>query len=315
MSFGAIGGALVGGLASGVVGGLLGGGSGGGGRASAADGAQAGSIAQQTQISAEMYERYKAHTLPILDQIEKDAMQVDSAENQEKVAGAAHADNTSSFENARQTAIERLRSMGVNPASEKFAALANDFAAKEGASDVAAQNTARTNLQNTGRTYRAAVAGLGVNVPGQAASGFNTAATQYGNMAATARSNSTAQNQAIGSFLSPVIGGVKNWFGNQTGQTPGYGVNDYGVSMSGPGAFDSMGDNYTGYSYDGSYAYGADGGLLVGPPHKRGGVHLEAEGGEMVIPKDVVRAKGVEFFNKLIQNYHTPAGRRGVARR
>jgi len=50
------------------------------------------------------------------------------------------------------------------------------------------------------------------------------------------------------------------------------------------------------------------GGLLVGPSHDQGGIRvkmkhggeIEAEGGEYVIPKDIVARKGTEFFDKLI---------------
>lgn len=50
------------------------------------------------------------------------------------------------------------------------------------------------------------------------------------------------------------------------------------------------------------------GGLLKGPSHDQGGIPIsvagggmiEAEGGEYIIPEAVVRAKGTEFFDKLI---------------
>ena len=50
------------------------------------------------------------------------------------------------------------------------------------------------------------------------------------------------------------------------------------------------------------------GGLVNGPSHDNGGVRvkmksggeIEVEGGEYVIPKDIVKAKGTEFFDKLI---------------
>ena len=54
----------------------------------------------------------------------------------------------------------------------------------------------------------------------------------------------------------------------------------------------------------------AVGGLVVGPSHAKGGVlgrvqgsnqpDFEVEGGEYVIPKNVVARKGTEFFDKMI---------------
>jgi hypothetical protein len=54
-----------------------------------------------------------------------------------------------------------------------------------------------------------------------------------------------------------------------------------------------------------------DGGVLKGPAHSDGGIpvkvagvdNAEMEGGEYVIPKKVVMAKGTEFFDKMLANY------------
>jgi hypothetical protein len=57
--------------------------------------------------------------------------------------------------------------------------------------------------------------------------------------------------------------------------------------------------------------YMQDGGVLKGPAHSDGGIpvkvagvdNAEMEGGEYVIPKKVVMAKGTEFFDKMLANY------------
>ena len=54
-----------------------------------------------------------------------------------------------------------------------------------------------------------------------------------------------------------------------------------------------------------------EGGILIGPSHAQGGIptkiagvnNAEMEGGEYVIPKNVVRAKGTEFFDKMLKQY------------
>jgi hypothetical protein len=51
------------------------------------------------------------------------------------------------------------------------------------------------------------------------------------------------------------------------------------------------------------------GGMVNGPSHDQGGVRvkmkgggeIEVEGGEYVIPKDVVKKKGTDFFDKMLQ--------------
>ena len=53
------------------------------------------------------------------------------------------------------------------------------------------------------------------------------------------------------------------------------------------------------------------GGVLIGPSHKEGGIptkiagvnNAEMEGGEYVIPKKIVAAKGTEFFDKMLAQY------------
>ena len=58
-----------------------------------------------------------------------------------------------------------------------------------------------------------------------------------------------------------------------------------------------------------------DGGVLKGPSHDQGGIpvkvagvnNAEMEGGEYVIPKHIVKAKGTEFFDKMLANYEDKA--------
>ena len=54
-----------------------------------------------------------------------------------------------------------------------------------------------------------------------------------------------------------------------------------------------------------------EGGVLKGPSHQQGGIPMkvaginnaEVEGGEYIIPKNVVAAKGTEFFDKMLAQY------------
>lgn len=62
------------------------------------------------------------------------------------------------------------------------------------------------------------------------------------------------------------------------------------------------------------------GGMVNGPSHEKGGVRvkmrgggeIEVEGGEYVIPKDIVKAKGTEFFDKMLAQYQGE-GNKGTA--
>ena len=66
-----------------------------------------------------------------------------------------------------------------------------------------------------------------------------------------------------------------------------------------------------------NYANGGDPGLIRGPGtgisdsipahHTDTGRQLNVSNGEYIVPEDVVKAKGVEFFDKLLAKYHMPA--------
>lgn len=148
--------------------------------------------------------------------------------------------------------------------------------------------------------------------------------------------------------------GVSNWFGTSdvgsgvnswlNGGT--YSQQGMGFGEDGRGAYDNelsydpaSNPADSGYSGDFAFANGgvvraprrgvgyADGGKVAGPgtgtsdsiPVPVRGVNggygrAYLSDGEFVVPADVVKAKGTEFFNKMIETYHTPV-RRGVHRR
>ena len=138
----------------------------------------------------------------------------------------------------------------------------------------------------------------GINTMGQ---GFSTAIS----------GNQSAGNLYLGQYGAQMqgyaadqaaIGGLFQGAGMAFGATGGFGM------------FPRKADG--GY-IDGRGLRMANGGKVNGP----GGpvddkVPAMLSHGEYVIPADVVQAKGVEFFDKLKEKYHTPAAmqRRGIGR-
>lgn len=286
------------------------------------------SLKRANEISSSMWQRYQQVYQPLQDKVIQDATNMDSASEQDRVAGVANADVTGAFERTRQSALDRLRSLGVNPSSGAFIEANTRLAGQEAGANAGLQNAARTNLINQARTARSTAAGVGTNIPNQAMSGFQTQASGLGSAATGIRAGRATDNSALGGFLAPVIGGAVNWFRNQN-STPGtgYGSNDSGTG----GAYDWMDSNgdvmpefANGGVVRGPRGY-ADGGKVSGPGNGTsdsvpvairgpGGVQRGyLSDGEYVVPADVVRAKGVEFFNKMIEQYHTPV-RHGVRR-
>lgn len=338
MSWGAVAGA-----ATAVVGGkLLNNGSGGSGGGESASAAAA--TAQQTQIAKEMWDRYKSVYIPLQDRVIADAETIDNAENQERAAGVAHADVAGAMQRQRQAAVERLRSLGVNPSSDKFIAAHTKLAGMEGALDAGAQNAAREGVKTIGRNMRASLANGGNGIAGQAGTMFGSAAANSRGLAADAFGRYTQNMDRVGQFLSPVVGGVSKWLGSNAGGWIDNAQNAWnnrnmgdpyqGSTAWGDADYPNQGFEMAQADFSGGFY--ADGGVVRGPRYYADGGEVDGPGngtsdsiavavkgpggvgraylsdGEFVIPASVVKAKGTEFFNKLIETYHTP--RRGVRR-
>ena len=98
-----------------------------------------------------------------------------------------------------------------------------------------------------------------------------------------------------------IVGGANAWGGALGGVTKAAGNYQTQQGLVGGGTYNPGGSGWmTGTDY---YNF-ADGGLIRGPSHDEGGVDVEAEGGEFVIPADVVRKIGSKVFRRLIAQHH-----------
>jgi hypothetical protein len=279
------------------------------------------SLKRSNEIAQALWQRYQQLYKPLQDSVSSDASTVDSEGNQERAAGDANANVVASFERARQASLDRLRALGVTPSADAFIVANARFADQQAAADAGAQNTARTNLINGGRQYRINVAGLGDAIPRSAMGGYLGGAQGYWKAARDIRKGREEDNAHNQQWLAPVIGGVRDWFRGSGWNSSGYGYDASGQR----GAYDNelSYDGGSGRGWSGgdvpqddfSGGYYADGGIVHGPGRagensapraapRRG--HLLSDG-QFVVPADVVKAKGTEFFRKLIETY-----RRGV---
>ena len=127
----------------------------------------------------------------------------------------------------------------------------------------------------------------------------------------------------LGNFASSKMG--QDAFGNLSGRIGGA-WNDFTMNMNGGfGTGNDYGNQDLGaFLADGGHVDARRMGLSYangGKVHGPGGpvddkVPAMLSDGEYVIPADVVKAKGLEFFDKLKEKYHTPAAlqRRGIGR-
>lgn len=274
-----------------------------------------GSMEKQQQFADKQNAYYESTFKPVEQQMVKDAMNYDSSENIARRQGIAAANVEQQFSNAQQENARNLSRYGLNPNSGAFAAT-NERLMREAALQKAGASTgAAFDTMDRGIALRAGAANFGRNMP-------NTAATYYGNannaggmaMNTSTQQNQTAVNNAgvMGQGYNQFTQGMNSagnlMLGDFNGRMQGYQAQQQALGGLGQGLGMAFGMT-KGF---GMFADG--GGVHEGAGHVRGPggpvddkVPAMLSAGEYVIPADVVKAKGLEFFEKLKQKYHTPA--------
>lgn len=274
--------------------------------------------------------RYENIYQPLEDNLTQEFQSYDSPERRQQERGRAVADVNTQFDAARRNALQRLESYGVDPSQTRNAALDLGTRVQQAAAQAGAANASDRATEQTGRALRAEALNIGKGYPSNVAGSYgqslqagnsmvgnanqttgtsssamqgganylNTSISGYGQAGNTMTqgfNNQMAQHnsdqQAITGALS-AVGGVAGMFmadGGRTGKRQALTIdNESGEPMfeSQPGAID--------------YGEGDGSGIDDQVP-------IQASKGEYIIPADVVRAKGVEFFDKIVAKYHTPA--------
>lgn len=255
-------------------------------------------------------QRYETVFQPIEDKFVQQAVNYDTPERRAAEAASRVADVRTQFEAQRTNAQRQLEGYGIDPSQTRYAALDLGYRAQEAASSALAANQGRKQVEQTGLALTGEAINLGKGYPSQ-----------------------VAQSQGI---VNQTAGGA---VGNATGVT-GAGVAAYGsaapyaqLGMQGIGQsanITNMGyqNALDAYSANAAQSGGLWGGIgsLVGElgsayimrPKAEGGLAQEGIPGppgltdkipamlakdEFVIPADVVRKKGLEFFDKLLDRY------------
>ena len=270
---------------------------------------------------------YESNFKPVEEKMSKEAMEYDGDENVNRRMGIAAANVNQQFSNAEQQTARSLARFGLNPNSSAFAATNAKLMRDKALAASGAQTGAAFDTQDKAIALRAGVANFGRNMP-------NTAATYYANSNSAGGQAMGTSTQAMNN-VSNNAGMMGNGFGvsmNANNSAVSNYSTDYNARMQ---AYNSeqqaFGDLLSmgvkagvGYATGGLSGVGnmmagrklfADGGKVHnghGEVDGPGGpvddkVPAMLSDGEYVIPADVVKAKGVEFFDKLKQKYHVPA--------
>lgn len=114
-----------------------------------------------SQRGSEQFERYKRLFQPVEDRIVSDAMTYDTPEKQAAAAAAAKTDVIGSAAAAEARNERQMASMGINPASGRFAGIDRAGDLQTALAAAGAQNKAREQVKMTGMALREGVANMG----------------------------------------------------------------------------------------------------------------------------------------------------------
>lgn len=269
-------------------------------------------------------QRWETMFKPLEDQFVQEAKDYDSPERREQQRGMAIADVNTQFDAARRNSLSRLESYGVDPSQTRNAALDIGVRTQQAAAQAGAATRSDLGVEERGRALRGQAIQLGRGVVGGVGAQY---AGAVGAGAAGVGGSATTTGAGIGALQSGLP------FSSQALQGYGQGANilsqGYGNELTGwdmqqqqlAGNLQAIG---TGVGMaagikDGGYI---DGGRAIDPNVIEGqfeDVTDKVEGpgtgtsdeipallsnGEYVIPADVVRAKGEEFFDRLLEQYH-----------
>lgn len=265
-------------------------------------------------------QRYEDKYQPLEDNLIQEFQQYDSPERRAQERGRAIADTNSAFDAQRRQALSRLESYGVDPSQTRSAALDLGMRTQQAAAAAAAATNSDRSVQNTGRALRAEAINIGKGLPSQVAASYgqslNAGNSQVGNANSTTNSSSNAL-QGANSYLNTSIAGnsaagntMSQGYQNQMAQ---YNANQQATTgmLSAVGGVAGMFMADGGdvprtalpiKSQPGPIDYGEGDGSGIDDQ-----VPIQASKGEYIIPADVVRKKGEEFFDRLVEKYHTPA--------
>lgn len=279
-------------------------------------------------------ERYKTQFQPLEDAFVKEAQEYDTPERRSQQAGRAIADVNTQFDAQRRNALQRLEGYGVDPSTTRSAALDIGVRTQQAMAQAGAATQAKDRVEDVGRALKSDAINLGRGALSNAAGFYGQAvgaggAAQQGALATT-QTGAGAVQSGLG-FTGQALQGygqganiMSQGYGNEMGaynakqaQTAGMlqgvgGIAGLAMGMADGGEVEGIPTTAVSHQQALPGPMGIDpvGDVDTGMGNGSGiddNVPANLSDGEYVIPADVVRAKGEEFFDKLLEKYHTPA--------
>jgi|GEM_PF-5364547 len=145
---------------------------------------QAGNIAGLGDIAkgwaTDDRQRFQDIYQPVENKFVDDALNFDSADNQERAAGAAGGLVRKSYRKVRDESNRNLARFGINPNSGRALDLNKQIDMDQAANEASQMNLARQGIRDRGIALRAGVVNQGNVVGNQASRGLTTAMSGYG---------------------------------------------------------------------------------------------------------------------------------------
>lgn len=254
--------------------------------------------------------RYEQVYQPVEDDLVREFQTVGTQEDKDRYAAMRAADVRTQFEAQRVNQMRMLEDYGIDPSQTRSQALDLGFRAQEAAAAALAANQGRNEREQLGRALRSEAINIGRGYPAQVAQAQGivnqTAGGAVGNAANMTAAGANAYNSALGAG-SLSQGGYMN-AGNL--QNMGYQnrMDQWNANASATNALWSGIGSLTGAGMGMfSFGGGAEGGEvpedLASTPQPGDQYPVMLAEDEFVIPADVVKRKGTEFFDKLLDKY------------
>lgn len=127
---------------------------------------------RQRDIADQQYQDYRNTFRPVEEQVARDAMGYDSAENVNRRMGIASAAVNQGFSNAAGQQARLLSRYGINPNSSSFAQTNENLARSQALADAGAQTGAAFDTMDRAIALRSGAANFGRNMPNASAAFF-----------------------------------------------------------------------------------------------------------------------------------------------
>ena len=268
-------------------------------------GVQTGIMQEQWQNAQADRARYEEVYQGLEDNLVQEFMDYGSDERIRQEMGRAEAAVQQQFDAQRENAQKRLESYGIDPSQTRSQAIDSQARTQMAAQQAAAGNQARYRTEDLGRALRSEALNIGKGYPGQVAQSY-AGSLQAGN-SAVGNMNATV-GAGVGSMGTGQSWGAQGMQGSQMGAN--IRSQDFGNQLSAydasGGAMGGMGE-LLGTGLGAAAAFGMSQGGSV--PEDRGipapddiyPTMLKKD--EYVVPAEVVRAKGTDFFDKMKEKY------------